>query len=285
MRYCALNGEILPEADAKVGIMDIGLLRGFGAYEAMAAQNGVIFRWEDHITRFRKTAEFLGVPLPLNDKEIKQAIRNLIEKNDLAQSRANVKCILTGGTAIGGIEPDPRAPTFYIFTEEWQPLAEAYYAKGAKVITHEHLRHYPQYKTTNYITAARLQKEMRAAGALEILYTWQERALECATSNFFIVKDDALITAKDDVLHGVTRNVVLELARENGIAAEERAYTLAELHAADEAFLTSSFKDVVPVVVVDERAIGAGAVGETTKEVMRLFAEYFTLVCPRPELN
>lgn len=275
MKYCYLNGHILEESEARVGVLDIGLLRGFGIYEAMAVVHDTVFRWEEHVSRFRKSADFLRITLPVSDAELKQIIFDLIEKNGLTGERVNVKCILTGGNAIGGIDYDGSAPTFYIFLEEWKALDPSYYAQGASLIVHEHLRQYPQYKTTNYITAARLQKDMKAAGALEILYTWKDSVLECATSNLFIVKDDTLITAKNDILAGVTRNVVIELARANGITVMERAYTQSELFSADECFLTSSFKDVVPVVKVGDAVITSGLVGETTKKIAGLFEDYF----------
>ena len=273
MQYCYLNGHIVPEEEAKVGIVDIGLLRGFGIYEAMALLNRTIFRWEDHIARFKKSADFLRIQIPQRDEQIKQIIFDLIEKNGLTNNRVNVKCILTGGNAIGGIDFDSSRPTFYIFLEEWKALDSKYYLDGASVITHEHLRQYPQYKTTNYITTTLLQKDMRAAGALEILYTWENNVLECATSNFFMVKNGTLVTAKDNILAGVTRNVVIELARSNGTPVDERAYSLNELFSADESFLTSSFKDVVPIIKVGDKMIGSGTVGETTKKIARLFKE------------
>ena len=274
MNYCYLNGYILQEDKAKVGILDIGLLRGFGIYEAMTVVHDKIFRAEDHIGRFRKSADFLKMQVPLSNHELEQTIFALMEKNGLKDARINVKCILTGGNALGGIDYNGAQPTFYIFLEEWKPIDPKYYAQGASVIVREHLRQYPEYKTTNYLTTTLLQKEMRQADALEILYVWKNNVLECATSNFFMVKDGILVTAQDNILAGVTRNVVLELARAHGVPVEEREYTLDELCTADEAFLTSSFKDIVPVVKVGGTTIADGLVGGTTKTITRLFAEY-----------
>lgn len=277
MEYCYLNGAIMPEAEARVGILNIGLLRGLGIYEAMALVNGKIFRFADHIARFRKTADFLHVTVPLDDREIQKVIFDLIKKNTDGEKptpRLNIKFILTGGNAIGGIGFDPSSPTFYVFLEEWQALDLSRYTDGAGVIVREHLRQYPEYKTTNYITAALLQNDMRQAGALEILYTWKHTVLECATSNFFMMKDGTLVTAKDNILKGVTRNVVIELARKSGLTVDERAYSLDELLYADEAFLTSSFKDIVPIVRVDKTPIGTGLPGDITKNIARIFEEY-----------
>lgn len=272
MKYCYLNGHIMPESEAKVGILDIGLLRGFGIYEALTTINGKVFMCEDHLARFRKSAEFLNIKVPVSDDEIKRVMDELIAKNGFA--RTNIKFILTGGEAIGGIDYNRDTPTFYIFVEEWKPIDEKNYTHGASVLLHEHLREYPQYKTINYITAVPLQKKMKDAGALETLYTWRRQILECATSNFFIVADNRLLTPKDDILYGITRKVTIDLAREYGIEVEECNVSLEEVYGADECFITSSFKDVVPVVKVGDKGIGDGKVGEMTKRIMSLFDEF-----------
>jgi branched-chain amino acid aminotransferase len=274
MSYCFLNGKILPVSEAKVGIFDIGILRGFGIYEAMTTFNNKIFMFEDHVRRFRKSAEFLHVTVPNTDKEIEKVIYELLEKNQLQDKRANIKLILTGGEAVDGINFDPTTPTFYIFVEECRVLGPGYYENGANLLVHEYLRQYPEYKTTNYITAVSLQKDRKVAGAIEILYTCQGAVLECSTSNFFIVKDGKLITAKDNILRGVTRNVTIDLARKFGFEVEERAVSVVEMYEADECFLTSSFKDIVPIVKVDNRSIGNGEVGKITKRLIGIFTDF-----------
>ena len=276
--YIYHNGHIIPSTDAHISPFDVGLLRGFGIYEAMTTCNGKIFMGPEHMARFRKSVEFLHMQVPISDSEIEKIIFELIEKNNFnqgkIQKRVNIKFILTGGPAIGGIDFDPATPTFYIFVEEWKALDSKYYTDGACVITHEFLRQYPGYKTTNYITATLLQKDMKKSGALEILYTWENKVLECATSNFFIVKNGVLITAKDNVLTGVTRNVTIDIGKKAGLRVEERDVTVAEMLAADECFLTSSFKDIVPVVQVGNNVISNGKVGPVTGQVMGLWQDF-----------
>jgi branched-chain amino acid aminotransferase len=272
--YIYLNGQIIATTDAHVSPFDVGLLRGFGIYEAMTTFNDKIFMYADHMARFRKSVEFLHMHVPISDSDIEKVIFELIEKNGFNGKRVNIKFILTGGEAIGGIDFDPTTPTFYIFVEEWQAFDQKYYTDGARVITHEFLRQYASYKTTNYITATLLQKEMKASNALEILYTWQGNVLECATSNFFIVQNGVLITAKDNILSGVTRNVTIDIARKAGLEVQEREVTVAEMLNADECFLTSSFKDIIPVVNVGEQTIGDGKVGSTSQKVMSLWQDF-----------
>jgi branched-subunit amino acid aminotransferase/4-amino-4-deoxychorismate lyase len=272
MKYCYLNGEVLPEHEAKVGILDIGLLRGFGIYEAMTTVGDKVFMIDDHLARFRRSAEFMNVDVPISDEEIKRVISELVQKNGFV--RSNIKFILTGGEAIGGICYNPATPTFYMFLEEWKTIDESNYSHGSHIIIHEFLRDYPEYKTTNYITAVRLQNDMRKAQAIETLYTWQGKVLECATSNFFIIKNNVLVTPTDSVLHGITRNVTIDVSRKVGLDIEEREVTVEEMYGADECFLTSSFKDVVPVVQVGDATIGDGKVGQTTQKVMQLFKAF-----------
>ncbi len=269
MRYCYLNGDIIPESEAKVSIFDIGMLRGFGIYEALTTLNGKVFMCDDHLARFRRSAQFLDIPVPVSDEEIVRIMYELVEKNGFV--RTNIKFILTGGEAIGGIDYDRSTPTFYIFTEEWKPIDEKYYTHGASVLLKEHLREYPEYKTINYISAVPLQKKMKEAHALETLYTWRRQILECATSNFFVVAGGKILTPKDSILYGVTRKVVIDLARAQGLEVLECNVSLEELYDADECFISSSFKDVVPVVKVGDTVIGTGNVGPVTKQVMELF--------------
>jgi len=140
----------------------------------------------------------------------------------------------------------------------------------------------PEYKTIHYISAVAYQKARKAAGALEVLYVSKGNVLECATSNFGIIKNGTVIMPKDGILHGVTRTVTLELARAANYPVEERAVSLDELLAADEAFITSSFKDIVPVVRIDNATIANGKPGPITQDLMARFAAYAIKKEPRP---
>ncbi|RJQ34088.1 hypothetical protein C4568_03015 [Candidatus Parcubacteria bacterium] len=272
-QFCYLNGKILPVSEAKVGVNDIGLLRGFGIYEAMRTFNRVPFMFADHMTRFHTSTDALKLTIPESDEEIHRIIAQLVDKNIPEGKDAVIRFILTGGEAIGGIEYNPKHPTFYILVEELKPLPPEVFEQGCTLLVHEHQRVFPGYKTTNYITAVLLQEERKKAGALEILYTYKGKVLEPATSNLFIVKNGKIATAKDDILAGITRKVSIDLARKE-FQVDERDVSVDEMYAADEAFLTSSFKDIVPVVEIDGKKIGAGVPGPVTKRVMQLFHEF-----------
>lgn len=267
--YCYLNGEILKTENAKVSIFDIGIMRGFGVYEAMSTFGPKIFMWQDHLDRFKKTAKFLDIEVPISDNDLEEVCYELINKNGF--KRSNIKFILTGGNAIEGILYDKNKPTFYVLVEEWKPIDNKNYTEGAKVGLLDNLRQYPEYKTTDYITAVKAYDKMKEIGELETLYKHNGFILECATSNFFVVKDGKIFTPKDNILKGITRKVVIDLAKNIDIQIEERDISEGEMFRADECFLTSSFKDIVPVVSVGGKKIGDGKVGEITKRIMSEF--------------
>ncbi|MBI2409502.1 aminotransferase class IV [Candidatus Kaiserbacteria bacterium] len=282
-QLCWLNGNVVPLKEAKIGVLDLGVLRGFGIYEGITAFRGEPFHFDAHWERFERSAKPLGLTLPYSSGEVLEAMRELIKRNTdgspstksnlVLGERANIRMILTGGEAEGGIEHVPGRETLYITAEEFAPLPEVLYERGGHLIQHDHLRFMPEAKTIGYITAVTLQDKRKADGAVEILYTSGERVLECATSNIFIVKDSAVITPDAGVLKGITRNVTIELAR-GAYQVEERPVMLAELFAADEAFITSSFKDIVPIVSIGAHTIGSGEPGAVTRDLMARFAAH-----------
>lgn len=268
-----LNGSLVPLSEARIGILDLAVLRSFSIYEGITAFGPAPFHFHDHWKRFVGSAEKLGLQLPLSEEEAEKATRELIAHNSPGK-RASIRMVLTGGPAIGGLEHRPGTETFFITAEPTTPLPLELYERGASLITHEHLRFMPEAKTTNYITAVTLQEKRKAAGAIEILYHKDGYMLECATSNACIVKDRTVITPGTVMLLGITRKVALELARSAGYTVEERPVTMEEVWDADEVFITSSFKDIVPIVAIDGRAIGAGVPGPVTQDLMERFARY-----------
>ena len=272
-QLCYLNGKILPVNQACVSVYDIGLLRGLGIYEALVTYNRKPFRLEDHLARFRRSAKSLALKIPDSDGKIRAIINELVRRSIPKNKEAIIRFILTGGKAIDGIDYDYEKPTFYILVEEFNELPEKYLKHGCSLIMFEQQRQFAESKTTNYIQAVLLQKARKKAGALEILYVSDGKVLEASTSNFFIVKKNTVITAKRGILKGITRKVTIDLAKSH-FPLKEREIRVKELYSADEAFITSSFKDVVPVVKIGGRKIGNGKVGPVTKEIMRLFKEY-----------
>ncbi|PIQ66391.1 MAG: hypothetical protein COV96_01730, partial [Candidatus Zambryskibacteria bacterium CG11_big_fil_rev_8_21_14_0_20_42_18] len=265
-QYCFLNGEIVPLAKAKVSVLDIGLLRGYGIYDGLSVINGKVLRFEDHWQRFERGAKALNLKIPVTKKVLEQKIIEITDKSGLSK-RSNIRLILTGGETILGIEYDFDNPTFYAVAEKWNPLPDKCFQKGVKLVSFDYQRELPEIKTINYVTAVNLQNFRKENNALEILYTHNELVLECATSNIFIVKDGAIITPLENVLEGITSKIVQELVVPE-YNLEKRDISKEELKSADEVFITSSFKDVVPVTTIDDYTVGNGEVGPVTKGIM-----------------
>ncbi len=268
--FCYINGKIAQSDKIFVSGYDIGLLRGYSIYEGITTRGNKVFHLVDHLARLRRSAKSLGLQVPFSDKKIKNILETLIQKNGFR--RTNFRIILSGGNTINGIEFNQKNPTFFILSEEWASLPAAQYQKGGKLITEEYTRFMPEIKTTNYITAVRLQPKRKKEKAIEILFVSNGKVLECSTSNIFMFNKNTLITPKENVLLGITRKAVLDIAKKN-FKIEERSVTLSELLKGDEIFITASFKDVMPITQVDSRRIGNGKIGDNTKKIMRLFSE------------
>ena len=272
IRYCYLNGKIMPEDKAGVSVRDMAVLRGYGMFEFLRTYDGRLFHFEDHIKRFRNSARMMGLRVPLSNKEIKSVLGQLVIKNKFKE--AALRLVLSGGRTIDGMRYNRLVPTFFILADEFKPLPAAFHKKGAVVITHEHQREMPEAKTISYLVATREHNngKNKNGRALEILYVKDGKALECTTSNFFIFKGDVLITPEKNVLKGVTRKIALKLARPK-FKIEERDIKTSELKSATEAFLTATNKEIVPIVKIDGQKIGDGKVGKNTKVLMDLFRE------------
>lgn len=271
-QYCFLNGEVMPLAEAKVSVLDIGLLRGYGIYDGLSVINGKVLRFDDHWQRFERGAKALNLKIPVTKEALEKKIIEITDKSGLSK-RSNIRLILTGGETLGGIEYDVEKPTFYTVAEKWNPLPEEYFQKGSKLVSFDYQRELAEIKTINYVTAVNLQNFRKENNALEILYVHKGFVLECATSNIFLVKGNTITTPLENVLEGVTSKIVQELVSVD-YKLEKRSISEEELKSADEVFITSSFKDVVPVVTIDHYTIGSGEVGPVTKDIIDRFTKY-----------
>ena len=169
-----------------------------------------------------------------------------------------------------GLEQNKKAPTFAILIEEAHPLPAALYKKGAKLITAEFERAVFDAKHTNYSFAVSMQDTRKKAKAIEVLYTWKNDIREATTSNIFIIKNNTIITPKENILFGITRNCVIDLVKKE-FSIEERTISKAEMFEADECFITATNKEVLPIVTVDDTVIGTGTVGPITQRIIELF--------------
>lgn len=252
----------MPLVEASIGLTDLGLLRGYGVFDNLRTYHRRPFLFDEHLARFRHSAKKVHLKVPYTDEEIKAFSNELLAINQFDES--NIKFVLTGG--LEGTD----LPNFYILAPEFKKLPESCYTQGVKLISYNHERYLPTSKSTNYLTALSLRKWQKEEEAFEILYTTNGKVLEAATSNFFIFNNNKLITPREGVLFGITRNHLIRIAADI-FQIEEREIAVRELEEATEAFITSTNKEIVPVVDIDGNKIADGKVGSKTKELLRIF--------------
>lgn len=271
-KYCYFNGKIVESKKVGLPINDIGIIRGHAVFDYFRSYNGKPFRISDYYKRFKRSAENIGLKVPISQNELEKTLKKLLQKNKDKDSA--FRLVMTGGPSSTNIKPEKKS-NFYIMAEELPNGDPKYYEKGAKLITDEYQRLFPESKTCNYIEAVKLQPKKEKADAQEILYYNKGKVLECATSNIFIVKNKKLMTPKDNILNGITRKVVTELAKKNKIKSEQKDISLKQLFSADEVFITSSGKSrMLPIVKIDSKKVANGKVGEITKILTRAFRDY-----------
>jgi len=222
---------------------------------------------EDHLARLARSADAIGLPLPRGIDGVEDDVHALIDANVAGVTGAQV--LLTGGPADDGVTF--RQPTCIVTTMAVAPRASA--PAGASLVTHQHTRELPEAKSTNYLTFMRLTATMRAAEAIDVLYHDGVHAAECARSALAIVHEGTLVTRREGVLASVSMKQLLAVARER-MPVEERAITLEELHAADEVLSTGAVRGVVPVIAIDGRPVGDGAVGPHARALFTAFAAH-----------
>ena len=264
---CYLNGFIMPSAEASIGLHDLGLLRGFGIFDYLQQKQGVPLFIDDYLNRFFNSAAIMSVEVPVSRAEIKASALALIKSNGLLHS--GLRLILTGGYS-----PDsftPTTPNFYMLEQPLQMPDAELFTNGVKLMWHQYTREVAEVKTTNYVVPILLQAQWKAMGAYDVLYHDEQFVTESSRSNFFIVsKDNILITPDRNVLKGITRKKVLELAM-NIMGVEIRDVKLSEVTDAKEAFITSSTKGVLPIVQINDLIISDGRVGEWSMRLMQDF--------------
>lgn len=271
-KYNCLDGRIVKSGEAHIKLNDLGLLRGYAAFDFIKVLGGQPLFWREHVRRFRRSANLLRLKLPVSDRELTALAQQLLLKNGLGQKDASLRLLITGGESPNGFMPTGRG-RWAIIVEDAYSLPAKLFKTGGKLMTVNYARLLPFAKTTNYLLAVSLQKKKRAQGAVEILYLDQGEVLEASTSNFFAVFGRKIVTPRARVLPGITRAKVIKLARAAGYQVEERRLKWAELKLATEAFITATNKDVCPIVRIDAQLIGDGRVGPVTQTLLKNYRQ------------
>ncbi len=273
-----VDGTLYSREDAKISVFDHGFLYGDGVFEGIRAYDGSVFRLKDHIDRLYRSAKTIALDIPYTREQLTQAVLDTVAANE--QRDAYVRLVVSRGPGDLGIDPgNCGRPTVVIICAEIKLYPKALYETGAAIVTSSVRRVPiqcldPRIKSLNYLNNIMAKLDARRAGALEaVMLNHQGRVAECTADNIFFLADSILKTPDlmNGALPGITRATVLELAQEMGMATEEGNYGLHDLYNADELFLTGTGAEIMPVIAVDGRSVGAGKPGPTTKKLLEAF--------------
>ncbi len=265
-----VDGKYVEAAEAVLPLNDMAILRGYAVFDYLRTYGGRPFHLEDHLLRLRNSAALLNIACPWSHEYLKEIVGTLLHRNNF--SEANIRFLITGGESDDSITPMDR-PRLVIMATKLKKFPQEWYMEGVKASTADVTRHVPGSKSTNYIQAILALKRARECGAIESLYVNEnDDLLEGTTSNLFLVKDNHLVTPEKEILPGVTRKIVLQLAGKE-FFVERGIIKRKDLAKFTEAFLTSSNKEVVPVVQIDN-TIFSQRPGRVTQRIIMLFRQY-----------
>ena len=273
-----IDGQWYPRETAKVSVFDHGLLYGDGVFEGIRAYHRRIFRLPAHLDRLYASARALALEIPLSRSAMQTAVEETVRRNQ--RDDVYVRLIVTRGVGELGIDPlSCPAPSVIIIANDVRVYPRELYAGGITVMTsatrqvsHEAVD--PRIKSLNYLKNILAKIDAQQAGAHEAIMLNAEGFIaECTADNLFIVRDGRLLTPspQDGALGGITRGVILELAAEARVPAAEARLTRYDLYTADEAFVSGTGAELMPIAVADGRRIGDGRPGTLTKRLTEAF--------------
>ncbi len=277
-----VNGRISPQDEAVIPVFDHGFLYGEGIYETLRTYQGRLFLYDRHMRRLRNSAHLIELALPFSDDEIASHIRNSIAAAKLDKDDAYVRLLVTRG--VGELTYDLKAtpePSWVIIVKPLLSPPAELYEKGVNVALVDVVRNHPQsvnptIKSNNLMNSAlAAQQGFKRGGFEAVMRNYRGELTECTQSNLFIVKNNAALTPplESGLLPGITRELVFEIGRDAGIEIGEQVLHDGDLFDADEAFLTSTTREVLPIATVDERNIGNGRPGTVTRALLKAFRD------------
>jgi branched-chain amino acid aminotransferase len=278
-----VNGRIFDQEHAVVSVFDHGFLYGEGVYETWRTYNGQPFLFERHMRRLRNSSGMIALAVPLTNEQLNARCRETLRVAGLGEATkidAYVRVIVTRG--VGELSYDPAgcaSPSIIVIVKPLAVPPPEVYERGVAVALVPIIRNHPGtvnplIKSNNLLNNALAMQEASRRGAFEgVMRNYRGELAECTQSNLFIVKDGAALTPPLDagLLPGITREFVLELRSEAGIPIRETVLHDHDLLDADEAFLTSSIRELVPIVRVDDRPIGTGMPGPVSRTLLDRF--------------
>jgi len=275
-----INGTLYDKEDAKISVYDHGLLYGDGVFEGIRSYGGKVFRLQEHLDRLWDSAKALWLEIPMSKEQMGREIERMLRTNGIEDGY--IRVLVTRGCGTLGLDPNRCSdPQVVIIADSISLYPKELYEKGLEIITVSTVRNHPaalspRIKSLNYLNNILAKIEGLQAGCIEaLMLNHKGEVAECTGDNLFLVRKGRILTPPNEagILEGITRDVVMTLAREAGYEMLQSPLTKHDVYIADECFLTGTAAEVVPVVKVDSRTIGDGTPGAVTRELMQRFRE------------
>jgi branched-chain amino acid aminotransferase len=275
-----ISGQLYDKENAKISVYDHGLLYGDGVFEGMRSYSGKVFRLDQHLDRLWKSAKAIWLEIPMTQQALGKAVNDTLAANGIKDGY--IRLVVTRGSGALGLDPNKCSnPQVIIITDHISLYPKEFYDNGLTIVTASTVRNHPaalspRIKSLNYLNNIMAKIEGLQAGCVEaLMLNHKGEVAECTGDNIFLIKSGQLYTPPLDagILEGITRDAIIELARETGYVVNEVALTRHDVFIADEVFLTGSAAEVIPVVKLDSRVIGDGNPGPITRELTKRFHE------------
>jgi D-amino acid aminotransferase len=275
-RIVYLNGQWLPETEARISVFDRGFVFADAIYEVTAVIGGKLIDYAGHSGRLKRSLAALGIQAPVSDDDMLSLHREILLRNGMTDGLIYLQ-VSRGAEDRDFLFSDDLTPTFVMFTQSRPVLANPKWQTGISVITMPEGRWVQrQIKTVQLLYSSLAKMEARKQGADDAFFVEDGFITEASSSNAHIVTKTGTLVTRDlsnALLHGITRGSVLDLARRAGMAVEERGFTPAEAKDAAEVFITSATNFVMPVVRIDGQAVGAGTPGPVSETLRQRYIE------------
>ena len=277
-RTIFMTDRLVPESEARLSVFDHGLLYGDGVFEGLRAYAGKVFRLEAHVDRLFASARAICLEIPLSKAAVAKAVTDTLAANGLADGY--VRLVVTRGAGSLGLDPNKTShPQVIVIADTISLYPREFYDQGLRIVTAATQRTQsaalsPRIKSLNYLNNIMAKLEGLQAGCVEaLMLNHKGEVAECTGDNIFVVRSGRLLTPPPDagILEGITRGAVMELAVAAGIECREATLVRHDLYTAEECFLTGTAAEVIPVVEIDGRRIGAGIPGPVTGRLTRDF--------------
>ena len=273
-----INGTFYEQEDARISVFDHGLLYGDGVFEGLRSYGGKVFRLREHLDRLWESAKAIHLEIPISLPEMTDAVNESLRVNEIDDGY--VRLVVTRGVGSLGLDPAQTSdPQVIVIADRITLYPEEFYTNGLKIVTVSTVRNHPaalspRIKSLNYLNNILAKIEGKQAGCIEaLMLNHKGEVAECTGDNIFLVRHGELLTPPREagILDGVTRQAVIELAIESGLAVHEIPLTRHDVFIADECFLTGTAAEVIPVIEVDSRSIGDGTPGPITRDLIEKF--------------